>query len=84
MKSAAIVVAFLASAVLAQSDGVLGAPVLYTVQGAPVVCMSVGREEGAAQWSSMCAPIGRWMQCAETATTLTCDTGAPRRPARFD
>lgn len=53
-------------------------PAIYEVQGVPVVCLSEPHDD-AERWRAMCAPIGDWMPCAETAETLRCLTGQQTR-----
>lgn len=68
------------AAPVAETPSTEPVPALYAIQGRPVVCLAEPHE-GKATWRSVCAPVGPWMACEETAETLQCATG---RPARMD
>lgn len=54
------------------------ARIVVTDEGA-FVCIAPGFEQGE-QWPAVCAEVGVWRRCAESATQLQCAPD-PRRPA---
>mgnify|MGYP007107466889 CR=1 FL=1 len=52
---------------------------LIEVKGGQLVCVSESLEaESTELWSTVCAPIGPWIPCKESATQLSCG-GKPKK-----